>query len=305
MIGVDIGGTNVKLGLVDPRGKVLLRSSLATKHFGKSPEALIEAICEAVEALTGKNRLGKKDISGVGIGLPGLVDADKGVVRMLPNIPGWAEVPLRRIMERRLGLSVRIENDVNMITLGEWEYGAGKGIENLICMTMGTGVGAGLILNNAIYRGPGFAAGEIGHAPLHQKGPVCGCGGWGCFEQYVGNKRLQKDAARLFGKKDISLEDVSRRAAEGKKKALKFWAQVGETVGQGLIGPVNILNPERIIVGGGVARSLEFMKPAIEKVLKQRCMKTQAEMVRIVPALLGNDAGIIGAQVLIRHENKN
>ena len=110
-----------------------------------------------------------------------------------------------------------------------------------------------MVLNNAIYRGPGFAAGEIGHAPLNEEGPRCGCGGWGCFERYVGNKRLQKESAKLLGKKDISLEDVYRRAVEGKKKALKFWEMVGEKVGNGLVGPVNILNPERIVIGGGLA----------------------------------------------------
>ncbi|MBF0121967.1 MAG: ROK family protein [Candidatus Omnitrophica bacterium] len=305
VIGVDVGGTNVKLGVLNPSGKVLSRSSFSTKTFIKSSDSLIDAVCEAVLALAGKEGLLKRDIAGVGIGLPGLIDVDKGVVRVLPNIPGWSDVPLKRIMEKKLDLLVQLENDVNMITLGEWEYGAGKGIENLICMTLGTGVGAGLILNNEIYRGTGFAAGEIGHMPLNEEGPECTCGGWGCFERYVGNKRLQKEAAKIFGKNDISLEDVYRRAVEGKKKALKFWEMVGEKVGNGLVGPVNILNPECVIIGGGVSRSLEFMKSAIEGVIKRRCMKTQAEMVRVIKARLDDDAGIVGAEVLIRHEKKN
>ncbi|MBF0570223.1 MAG: ROK family protein [Candidatus Omnitrophica bacterium] len=305
VIGVDVGGTNVKLGIVNPAGKLLSRSSFSTKLFLQTPEALIDAIAEAVLALIGKEGLSRKEIAGVGIGLPGLIDVDKGVVRLLPNIPGWADVALKRIMEKKLGLLVQLENDVNMITLGEWEYGAGKGIEDLICMTLGTGVGAGLILNNRIYHGPGFAAGEIGHVPLNEEGPECGCGGWGCFERYVGNKRLQKEAAELLGKKDITLEDVYRKAVEGKKKAVKCWEKVGERVGNGLIGPVNMLNPECVIIGGGVARSFDFLKPAIEKVIKRRCMKTQAEMVRVIRARLDDDAGIIGAQVLICHENKN
>ncbi|MBF0594911.1 MAG: ROK family protein [Candidatus Omnitrophica bacterium] len=304
VVGVDVGGTNVKLGIVNLSGKVLSRSSFATKTFIQSPETLIDAICEAVVSLLAKESISKTDVVGVGIGLPGLVDVDKGVARLLPNIPGWADVPLKRIMEKKTGLKVSLENDVNMITLGEWEYGAGKGIEDLICVTLGTGVGAGLVLNNRIYRGPGFAAGEIGHAPLNEEGPACGCGGWGCFERYVGNKRLQKDAVKVFANEDITLEDVYRKAIEGKKKALKFWADVGGKVAQGLIGPINILNPECVILGGGVSASFELMKPSIEKTIKRRCMKTQAEMVRFVKASLGDDAGIIGAEVLIRHENK-
>jgi glucokinase len=305
VIGVDVGGTNVKLGVLNPSGKVLSRMSFGTKTYIQNCETLIEAVCEAVLAIAGKEGLLKKDIAGVGIGLPGLIDVDKGVVRVLPNIPGWSDVPLKRIMEKKLGLLVRLENDVNMITLGEWEYGAGKGIENLICITLGTGVGAGLVLNNHIYRGSGFAAGEIGHMPLNEDGPACSCGGWGCFERYVGNKRLQKEAAKMFGKEDISLEDVYRRAVEGKNKALKFWEVVGKRVGNGLVGPVNLLNPECIIMGGGISRSLEFMKPAIEKVIRERCMRTQAEMVRIIRARLDDDAAIVGAEVLIRYEKKN
>ncbi len=304
VVGVDVGGTNVKLGLVNTSGKVLSRSSFATQGFIQTPEVLIDAICEAVLALLAKEGCQKSDVEGVGIGLPGLVDVNAGVVRILPNIPGWADVHLKRIMEKKLGLKVRLENDVNMITLGEWEYGAGKGLEDLICMTLGTGVGAGLVLNNRIYRGPGFAAGEIGHAPLSRHGQKCGCGGWGCYERLVGNKRLQKDAARLFAKPDITLEDVYRRAIASKKKAVKFWEEVGERVALGLIGPINILNPECVIVGGGVARSFELMKPSIERTIKKRCMKTQSEMVRLVKARLDDDAGIIGAEVLIRHENK-
>ena len=169
-------------------------------------------------------------------------------------------------------------------------------------MTLGTGVGAGLILNNDIYRGPGFAAGEIGHIPLNEDGPDCGCGGYGCFERYVGNKSLQKLAAKVFRCKDITLEDVFRKAMEGKKKALQFWQDVGAKVGAGLIGPVNILNPECVIIGGGVSRSFEFIAPAVRKVILRRAMRTQANMVKVIRARLEDDAGLIGSKVLVYHE---
>lgn len=304
VVGVDVGGTNVKLGIVNAAGKVVARSSFATKAFIQSPGVLTDAICEGISTLLLRAGIAKTLVMGVGIGLPGLIDADRGIVRVLPNIPGWVDVPLKRKMEKKLGLKVRLENDVNLITLGEWEYGAGKGKKDLICITLGTGVGAGLVLNGQIYRGPGFAAGEIGHAPLSDQGPACGCGGQACFERYVGNERLQQEAAALFGDKEITLEEVSARAIRGEPKALKFWESVGGKVGLGLVGPVNILNPECVIIGGGVARSFELMKPAIEKTINNRCMKIQAGMVRFVRARLDNDAGIIGAEVLIRHENQ-
>jgi glucokinase len=304
VIGVDVGGTNVKLGLISSSGKIVVRSSFSTRHFSQKPKTLIAAVHDAVMQLLVLQGLSKKDIAGVGIGLPGLVDFDRGIVRVLPNIPGWKDVPLKRIMEKELGMLVRLENDVNMITLGEWRYGAGRGFRDLICITLGTGVGGGLILNNAIYRGPGFVAGEIGHMPVSADGPECGCGGWGCFERYVGNKALKKDAARSF-RKELALEELYLMARQGKKKALEFWDMVGEKVGNGLVGPINFLNPECVIIGGGISRSLGFMRPAIEKVIKRRCMKTQAEMVQIIKACLDDDAGIVGAQVLVRYEKKH
>ena len=302
VVGVDVGGTNVRLGLVDPRGDVCSSLSFATRHFSATPEKLTGAICKAVGTLLRKERIVKARIAGVGVGLPGLVDVEKGIVRILPNIPGWKDVLLQKDMEKRLGLRVQLENDVNMITLGEWKYGAGRGFTDVIVMTLGTGVGAGLVLSGDIYRGPGFAAGEIGHAPFNDEGPECGCGGWGCFERYVGNKELQRLAAGIFKERDIALEEVYRKAVDGKKKALEFWDMVGQRVGNGLVGAVNLLNPEAVVIGGGVSRSFAFIEPAIARTLRRRAMRTQAEMVRIVKAQLDDDAGIIGAKVLICHE---
>lgn len=304
VVGIDVGGTNVKLGLVDDAGRVFARAGFSTKTVMQTTETLINAICEAALSLLITAGVEKQDVQGVGIGLPGLVDVKHGVVRVLPNIPGWHDVPLKSIMEARLQLPVQLENDVNLITLGEWKYGAAQGKQDVICMTLGTGVGAGLILDGRIYRGPGFAAGEIGHVPYGEDGPKCGCGGQGCYERYVGNERLHQDAARMFGNDQITLEEVYAKALEGDRQALNFWDQTGEKVAKGLIGTINILNPECVVVGGGVSRSLELMLPAIERVIHGRCMKIQAQMVKFVKASLDSDAGIIGAKVLIAYENK-
>ncbi|MCA9405575.1 MAG: ROK family protein [Candidatus Omnitrophica bacterium] len=300
-VGVDVGGTNVKLGLVNRSGKIIARSRLVTKDFIQSKTKLTKALVAAINDLIAVNGFKKSEVTGVGIGLPGLINTEKGIVTVLPNIPGWRNVPLKKVLRDKLKLPVYIENDVNMITLGEWKYGAGKGSKNMICMTLGTGVGSGLVLENRLYRGEGFAAGELGHVPLNEKGPACNCGGIACFERYVGNKYLSQKASKLF-KKKMQPHDVHFLAKSGNKKALKFWQDIGGRVGNGLVGVVNLLNPSLIVVGGGVSNNLVFMKKSIMDVIHQRAMPVQSKTVKIVRAKLADDAGIIGAQVLVNEK---
>lgn len=298
VLGIDVGGTNVKLGLVDTQGKILSLDSFSTTAHTQNKNRLIDAMIAAVRRILTENEVSLRQVVGIGMGLPGLVDVDKGKVIFLPNIPGWRDVPLKKIFEAKLKVRTLIENDVNLITLGEWKFGAGCGYKNLICITLGTGVGSGLVLDGALYRGEGFAAGELGHVPLNEEGPACNCGGYGCFERYVGNTTLQSVAAEIFKRDDIRLEEVSALAAQGDKKALGFWEDVGIRIGNGLVGVVNMLNPRCIIVGGGVANSDRFLFPAITKTVRSRAMQVQGKMFKIVKAQLGNQAGIVGALVL-------
>ncbi len=301
VVGVDVGGTNIKMGIVHPKGQVITRSSFATKPFASSREELISAISREIEDIVARAGLTKKDIAGVGIGLPGLVDHEKGIVRFLPNIPGWRQVRLKAILQNKLKLPVYIDNDVKLITLAEWKFGAGRGASNLICLTLGTGVGSGLILDNKLYRGDGNAAGELGHMPLNEDGPRCNCGGLGCFEAYIGNSRLVMRANAIMGRRDVTLEEMFKLARSGNKKALLFWQKTAEHLGNGLVGVVNLLNPRLIIIGGGVSNNHQFLFKTAQAVIKKRAMGTQASMVKIVHARLGNDAGIIGAQVLVHN----
>ncbi len=299
-IGVDIGGTNVKCGLINASGKIIARTRLETKSYVRHKIKLIDAICQAVMGLVKQNRLVKKQIAGVGIGFPGLVDSSRGVVHVLPNIPGWKNVAIKKNIQDKLKIPTFIDNDVNMISLGEWRFGAGRGYRNLLCMTLGTGIGGGLILNNGLYRGEGFAAGELGHMPLNEKGPKCNCGGFGCYERYVGNKYLVLKAVEMFGQKNISIEDVFDLAKAGNRKALKYWNDVGSSIGNGLVGIVNLLNPQLIVIGGGVANNFRFIAPVIRQTIADRCMNIQKKQVKVVRASLGDDAGLIGAQVLVK-----
>ena len=299
VIGIDVGGTNIKFGLINSLGKIISRNNLITANCSKTKNQLIDSLAEAIKELLQDNGLNSKDVLGVGIGLPGLINYEKGVVTSLTNISGWRSVPLKSLLQKKLKIPVFIDNDVNLIALGEWKFGAGRGYNNLLCMTLGTGVGSGIILNGDLYRGEGFAAGELGHMPLNEKGPSCNCRGFGCFECYVGNGVLVAKAAKIFKNKNIKLEDVYDLANGGNIRAVQFWGETAAHIGNGLVGVVNLLNPRLIVIGGGVAKSYKLMRKVIEGIVKKRAMKIQANMVKIVRAKLGDDAGLIGSQVLI------
>ena len=299
VIGVDVGGTKIKLGIVHPRGQVIARTSFATKLFASSKTKFIAALAREIGTIITQAGLTKKDVAGVGIGLPGLVDHTKGIVRFLPNIPGWRNVRLKAILQRTLKLPVFIDNDAKLITLAEWKFGAGKGVSNMVCLTLGTGIGSGLILDNRLYRGTGNAAGELGHVPLNEQGPACNCGGYGCFEAYIGNRRLTARANAVMGRKGMTLEGMFQLAKAGNAKALRFWKETAGHLGNGLVMVVNLLNPRLIVIGGGVSNNDRFLFKTARAVIARRAMSTKSAMVKIVRARLGDDAGIIGAQVLV------
>ncbi len=302
VLGIDVGGTNVKLGLVNPSGRIISRSYLITKTFASAKNRLIDTLAQAILALISQNKLPKKSFKGIGIGLPGLIDPYRGIVQFLPNIPGWRNVPLKKILEKKLNVPVLIDNDAKMITLGEWKFGAGKGVDNLLCMTLGTGVGSGLILNGQLYRGVSNTAGEFGHVPLNEKGPRCNCGGIACFEGYVGNERLVHRARTIFKKDVRTVQDLGRLAKGHDQEALRFWEETGKKIAQGLITIINLLNLERIVIGGGVANNLPHMIRTIQRTISARALKVPAARVEIVRARLGDDAGILGTYVLVNDD---
>jgi len=297
-IGIDVGGTNVKFGLLDPQGRIIGRGHLATDPYKSSRKRLIHAIAQKIRGLCRDHAISFKEIKGVGMGLPGLIDFHAGVVAMLPNIPGWKNVPLRKLLEADLKVPVFLDNDVNVIALGEWKYGAGRGYDDLIEITLGTGVGGGLILDGKLYRGCGFAAGEIGHIPVDEKGPLCGCGQRGCLETFIGNRAISAKVSKIF-KRNMQPHDVYALAVKKDPRALKFWKDFGIFLGRSLVGLVNALNPRAIIFGGGVSNNFPFFKKSLEHVLKTRCMTVQAKNVKILRGALGDDAGLIGAHVLV------
>lgn len=289
-IGIDLGGTYTKLALVGSNGKIFQRSRLSTTAYG-TKEKLLKAIVSEIEKILARARLPKRRLAGVGIGLPGPVDFKRGLVYDLTNVPGWKNTPLKRLLERKLGLPVLADNDVNVMALGECRFGAGRGAKYAVCITLGTGVGGGIIIDGEIYRGPSFSAGEVGHMPLKEEGLACNCGGYGCLERYVGNRYISDE----FGS---TPETLSAAARKGDRAAIEAWERIGKRVGTTLAGVVNLLNPEKIIIGGGLAGAGELLFVPIRKMVKRRAMPVARKAVKIVKARLGNDAGMIGAAAL-------
>lgn len=298
IIAIDLGGTNLKVGLTDLNYKILRKKIIGTHTF-KKKEALIEGISSAAVSVAREYGLSKSEILGVGVGLPGPVDKRKGIVHFLPNIPGWKDIALKRILESKLSLAVAIDNDAKLMCLAEHRLGAAKGKANVVCITLGTGVGGGFIIGGELYRGANNASAEIGHFPLNEDGPLCGCGSRGCLEAYIGSRRIMQQARQFF-KHLRSLEELSSFAAHGNKQALRIWKSLGEHLGNALAGVVNLLNPDCIVVGGGIAAAGRIFFPVIKKTITKKAMPVQAGHVKILKAKLGSDAGLIGAAILVK-----
>ncbi len=314
-VGVDFGGTNIKVGLVSDRGRVVRQRILSTRAFGR-PAQCLEGLSDAVKQLAQTVGIRPARLRGVGIGAPGAVDPLRGIVLSATNVPGWRRVPLRRQLERRLGCRCAIDNDANLYTLGEWRFGAGRGSRVLIGLTLGTGVGGGLVCDGLLYHGVSGVAGEVGHMVIHPGGRRCGCGARGCLEAEVGTaailsrgreairhgaEPLRALARHAHGR--LSPELIAQAARAGDAAARRMWVDVGRWLGIALANLVNLLNPDRIMIGGGVANAWPFFAPTMLRTVRAHAMRVPGRAVRIVRAQLGDRAGILGAAVLVWQEH--
>lgn len=310
-IGIDLGGTNTKIGLVNDKGKIVQKESFSTKGF-KGPDPLIEKMVIVCLKLLHDAEVRSTDFCGIGVGVPGIVDSIQGIIYNLTNIFGWKNVHLKAKIQRLIPTKVFVDNDVNLMALGELHYGAAKGAKNIVCVTLGTGVGGGLIVDGKLYRGSTLSAGEIGHITLDRSGPACNCGNRGCLEAYVGNQRIVETAVKGIhsGQKTlisklvnndlakVTPEIISKAADRGDKFAKEIWRNVGECLGIVFAGIVNFFNPDMFVIGGGVAAAGPIMFDSLKKTLKERSFKIASDKAKIVQAKLGNDAGIIGAATI-------
>jgi glucokinase len=298
-IGIDLGATNIKIGLL-LGNRIIFKKILPAQNFS-SRRDLIDGLCAGINSIFSAAKIRKEKIDGIGIGLPGPIDSEKGIVHYLPNIKGWRTVPLRALIRRRTGLKVFIDNDANLMTLAEARLGAAKGKRNVVGITLGTGVGGGIIAEGNLYRGSSLVAGEMGHIPINESGPSCGCGSRACLESYIGNRQILDKARRMFGNK-ITLERLSELAKKGNTKARRIWKEVAAHLGLALSGVINFFNPDTIVIGGGVAKAGRIILDEVRRVVRLRAMPVQVKTAKIVKGRLGNDAGMIGAGLLVQEE---
>jgi glucokinase len=302
--GVDLGGTNIKSGLVSRDGEIRIEKNIPSETEGgvhhvldRMAACVKDSIREAGEGFT---------VCGVGVGVAGLVEFDKGILHEAPNLPGWIRVPVKEELEKRLEMSVLVENDANAAALGEYAYGAGKGVTEMLMVTLGTGVGGGLVLRGRVYHGAIGAAGEFGHMTIQFNGPLCGCGRRGCVEAFVGKQGILRSVREKLesGRKSLLCEinpskrtpkDVSEAALHDDAVAMEVLAEAGMHLGVGIGNVANLLNIQRAVVGGGVAKAGEYILGPARKSLQSVALETAARWIEVVPAVLGDKAGLVGA----------
>ncbi len=308
-VGVDMGGTNVKVAAVRESGEVVEALSLPSE-VELGPKHVQEQIERGIGALF--ERFGREEFAAVGVGAAGSVD-DTGVVKYPPNFPGWEVEGLGERLRRFTGLPVWVDNDANVAAIGEARFGAGKGFTDFLCITLGTGVGGGLFLRGEIYRGPGFAAGEVGHITVDMNGPQCKCGSYGCLERFVGARYIVERAVQKLrqqgggrkltdsvkGELDrLTPKVISEAALAGDEVALEVMYETGTVIGVAMASVVNLLNLQRIIVSGGVAQAGDLILQPLRQMLSARALPVPRSQCDVVAAQLGPHAGVLGAAAL-------
>lgn len=310
-IGVDIGGTKVAAGLVDPFGQVLARHDAPTPST--SPEKVVDTVGAVVDRLVAA---APAPVAALGVGAAGFVDHDRATIRFAPNL-AWRDEPLRTRLAERVGLPVVVENDANAMAWGEYRFGAGRGATDLVCITVGTGIGGGIVLDGRLHRGAFGVAGEVGHVRVVPGGRRCGCGNRGCWEQYCSGRALVREARDIalllptYGAGLLELADgnidaisgqlVTAAARRGDPAALECFATIGRWLGQGLADLAAVLDPDRFVVGGGVIEAGELLlAPAREAYAAALTASAFRPISDIAAAELGPAAGLVGAADLAR-----
>jgi glucokinase len=285
VIGIDLGGTAIKLGSFLEDGTCAESLNIPTPQ-PSTPEAVVEAIAAAVKQLNQNDRC-----VAIGLGTPGPTDASGRIAKVAINLAGWQDVPLADWLETKTGLPTIIANDANCAGLGEAWLGAGRKFKNLILLTLGTGVGGAIILNGNLFTGHRGAAGELGLITLNPEGPPCNSGNRGSLEQYLSIGAIY----RATGKEPVELGLLAKA---GDTEAIKFWENYGRLLGAGLASLIYVLTPEAIVIGGGISASAEFFLPATLAEIEKRVLLSSRVDLQVLTAELGNRAGIVGAAKL-------
>jgi glucokinase len=315
-LGIDLGGTKILAAVVEAEGHMLSCDQSLTPV---GQEAVIQAITQSIRRALEEADISSSELTAVGVGAAGLSNPQTGVVYTSPNLPGWQDVPLREIMAAEVGKPTYLINDADAAALGELYYGAGRGARNFIYITVGTGIGGGIIINGQIYAGSGGTAGEVGHMVIDDNGPLCRCGNRGCWEMLASGKALVAEAKRLIEKKgantaileyaggtieSLNAEHVHQAALAGDELANRLIGRNAYYLGVGLANLINIFNPELIVIGGGLANMGDMLLlPAYEEA-ERRAFKKPYQTTRFARPELGANSGVIGAAAYALDQSK-
>ncbi len=291
-IGVDLGGTNLRAAAISRDGKMLNKIAGSTP-VGAGRNAVVQDMVRSIETLQASLQDGK--FLGAGIGIPGYILMEKGIVLGAPNLPEFVNYPIRDEIEKRLGAKVILENDANAAALGEKWMGAGREAQDVIMLTLGTGVGGGIISGGNVLHGYLGMAGEIGHMTISANGYPCGCGNTGCLEKYASATAVSAMARLMNLGHDLSALDVYNLAKGGNERARAVFVTVGIALGTALANLVGIFNFPLYLLGGGMTAAWEFFAPSMYEELKRRSFIYRENAPKIEPAILGGDAGLFGA----------
>jgi len=305
-IALDLGGTNLKYALGDGQGSVVVKRSRPTEA-ARGRETVLNNMAGAIEELLAVAKRKRLSVRAVAIGSGGIIDVQRGiVVNATPNLPNWTGLDLRGRFEARLGLPVFVDNDANLMALAEAKFGAGVGAAKVFCLTVGTGIGGALVIDGELYRSPHCVAGEIGHTIIEADGVACNCGSRGCLEAYAAapaivarardyRKQYPRSALAKIPPSSLSAKRVFEAASSGDLLARRVVRETCDYLGAAIANVVNLLGPDRVVIGGGVADAGTAFIRQVGRAAKERMLSAARPYVKIVGARLGNDAGIMGA----------
>ena len=305
--GIDLGGTNIKVGIFDQEfNQVCEIRKKTNEHLG--PKVVISTIVEAIHQAIHTMELSEKDLYSIGMGVPGIMDIEKGISIFSPNFTDWSDVPIIQEIKAHIDVPIFIDNDVRVNLYGEWFFGKGKGKENLVLLTIGTGLGAGVIVNNQVLYGATNSAGEVGHMNIVIGGRECKCGSKGCLGRYVSARGIQRTFMEKVEHResivtkwlndDYSLltpEIISKGFDSGDPVCVEVFQETGEYLGYGLKNIMNLFNPERIIIGGGVSKAGDRILNGAKEIVSNHALKVSQTACDIVIGELSDFAGVIGA----------
>lgn len=305
---IDLGGTSLRAAVVDANGDINGFVTYTTEA-SRGPDAVIERIGAALrDSLTRASR-DVSELVAVGIGAPGPLDWEKGVIHEAPNLPGWHEVPLVARVAESVGLSTFLENDANAAALAERQYGVGRGALNMLYITVSTGVGGGLILDGELWHGAYGSAGEFGHMTVDFDGPLCDCGNRGCVEviasgpdmaAWVAERILAGESSQLEGHSDLSGRDVVEAARSGDVLSVSALERAGRAVGFGIVNVAHLVNLDTVVIGGGIANAGDLLFDPLRATVREHLLESTAPNLRLEPWSLGEDVGLLGAAAAAR-----